>query len=238
MLDLNPLAPLMKNQLVRYVIVLLVGITVGAVFYPTKKVTETLTKKYEQQIQTLNEVHSQELQTSKSELDKVTSESKTEQEQSQAKISQLTTQVHDLQSSKKTTYYKIIHPDGTVEVRETTDAESTESDTVATQIQAEYQQKLDTATQQLEKTHQDQITSLTNDFNSKAQSYEQTISSLQKTKTVETNPKTTSIEAGVMNDKDYYIHATHDLWGPVFLGVQGELGSGGDRIGAGLGIRF
>jgi hypothetical protein len=237
-INLDPLAPLLKNQKVQLAIALFVGITIGALFYPTKSIEEKVSKKYEQQISTLNQVHSQELQASKQELDKVTSQSQTLQAQSQEQISQLTTQVHDLQSSKKTTYYKIVHPDGTVEIRETTDAESQEEDSVATQVQAEYQQKLSEATSQLEKTHQDEITTLEKSYTSKAQAYEETISSLQKSKTVEINQKTTSVEGGLMNDKDYYVHAQHDLWGPVFLGGQGEAGQAGGRFGLGIGIRF
>ena len=236
--NLDPLRPLLQNQMVRYVLVLLTGITIGALFYPTKSIQEKISKKYEQQIQTLNQVHSQELLTAKQETYKATSDTVKIQEQSQSQIQQLTTQVRDLQSSKKTTYSKITHPDGTVEVKSTTDAESDESDSATTKLQADYQQKLDTATQQLQKSYQDQITTMSKDYTSKAESYEQTISSLQKSKTVEINQKTTDVELGVMNDKDYYVHAQHDLWGPFFLGGQGELGSGGARGGVGIGFRF
>jgi hypothetical protein len=40
------------------------------------------------------------------------------------------------------------------------------------------------------------------------------------------------------------LHATADLWGPVFLGLQGEVKklyddvNNDNRIGAGVGIRF
>jgi len=237
-IDLNPLQPLLKNEYVRYVLVLLAGITIGALFYPTKRVEERVSQKYEQQIKTLNQVHSQELQTSKSQLDKVTSESRTLQSESQEKISQLTTQVHDLQTSRKTTYYKLVHPDGTTEIRETTDSETEESDKVATQVQAEYQQKLDTTVQQLNQVHETQVSQMQKDYTSKAESYEQTISELKKEKITETGVKKFGVEGGYLNDKDYYVHATGDLWGPFFLGIHGETGPTDSKLGVGLGIRF
>ena len=237
-INLDPLKPLLQNQGVRYVLVLLAGITIGAVFYPTKNVESKVSQKYEQQIKTLNEAHSQELQATHNELDKVTSESKNLQSQYQSQISQLTTQVHNLQSSKKVVYTKVIHPDGTVEIKQTSDTQTAETDNITTKLEAEYQQKLTEATQQLEKTHQDEIATLSKDYTSKAEAYEQTIAELKKDKTIETNPKKFGLEGGYLNDKDYYVHATGDLWGPVFVGVHGEAGVDGSKLGVGLGIRF
>lgn len=39
-------------------------------------------------------------------------------------------------------------------------------------------------------------------------------------------------------DKNYYGHATADLWGPVFLGVHGQINKTDSKLGAGIGVRF
>lgn len=240
---MNPVE-LLNNQYVRYVLLLLIGITIGALFYPTKKIEEKISQKYEQQISSLKEQHSQELKTAQTNLDKVTSESKQYHEQTDLKISSLTSQVTELRSKQKISTYKLIKPDGTIEERSYTENDIDQSTKTVTKIQSEFKQKIDSIEQKWSKIHEQKVTELKKQFDSKEQVYQQTIASYEKTKTVSINEKTFGIEAGMMSDKDYYAHATMDLWGPVFIGLQGEIKSqlgnnvGENRMGAGIGLRF
>ncbi len=238
MINLNPLIALSQNQYVRYAITLFVGITIGALFYPTKRVEERVSQKYEQQIKTLNESHSKEMQASHEQLDKATAQSKSYKKTTQVTINKLTTQVQSLKSSKKTNYYKIVHPDGTVEVRSSSDSESDAENKVVTQVQQEYQQKVDEVEKKWSKIHQDRVAVLSKEYTSKAENYERIISELKKEKITETNMKKFGVEGGLLSDKDYYVHVTGDLWGPIFLGFQGETGQHDSKLGLGLGIRF
>lgn len=237
-MDLDLLKKLWNNEIIRSVIILAIGITVGAVFYPSKHVEETVSKKYESEISALKQSHSQELQSSNEQLQKVTAESAAYHSQADAKISQLTSQVSSLQSKKKVSYSKIIHPDGTIEIKQNSESDTNSTSQVVTQLQSEYQTKMDSLKQQMSKESDDKVSLLTKQFDAKEQDYKKQISDFESKKVVDVNAKKFGLEGGMLNDKDYYLHATGDIWGPVFIGVQGEAGPGGSKMGLGLGIRF
>lgn len=235
---------LMNNQWAKYIAVLLIGITIGAIFYPTRHVEEKITKKYEQEISSLKESHSKEV----SELnEKYTSSLKENKElhvQSEQKITKLTQEVKSLQSRQKTAYYKLIKPDGTIEIKKFTESEVNESTKVVTQIQEEFKTKVDQIETKWAEIHKERVAKLSKEFDSKESNYKKTIEELQKSKTVTVNEKRFGLEAGMMNNKDYYGHFTAGIWGPVFLGIQDEFRPATNdevaenRIGLGVGISF
>lgn len=235
---------LLNNEYVRATLILLIGITIGALFYPTKKIEEKVSQRYEQQILTLNEKHSQELKSISEAKDKVEQESKEYHKTSEQKISSLTSQVTELKSKQKTSTYKLVKPDGTIEERTFTESEIDQSTKTITKIQEEFKQKVDSIEQKWSQIHEQRVTELKKQFDSKEQGYQETIATLEKSKTVSVNEKHFGVEAGVMNDKAYYAHLTGDVWGPLFIGVQGELKtpdikqSGESRFGLGVGLRF
>lgn len=232
-------ADLLSKEWVRLVGVLLIGITIGALFYPTKKIEEKITQKYEQEISSLKEVHSKELQESTEKYAATLKENKELHIQSEQKISSLTTELKNLQSKQKTSYYKLIKPDGTIEIKKFSESEVTESSKVVTQIQQEFKTKIDSIESRYAAIHKERIEKIQKDYDSKESEYKKTIAELTKSKTVSVNEKKFGIEAGMTNDKDYYGHATADLWGPVFIGIHGELGkNNNNKLGAGIGLRF
>jgi hypothetical protein len=119
-----------------------------------------------------------------------------------------------------------------------------QSTRTVTKIQEEFKQKIDSIEQKWSKLHEEAVTKLVKQFDSKEQEYKQTIASYEKTKTVSINEKHFGVEAGMMSDRDIYAHATMDVWGPIFIGLQGEVqypnndNKADNRIGAGLGLRF
>jgi hypothetical protein len=232
------MATAMQNVWVRYVVILMTGITIGAVFYPTKTLKETISKQYEQQIQTLNEQHTQTIQSMTNLYQDEQVTTRQEEEQYNAKIDSLTTQVSDLQSHKTLQTYKIVHPDGTIEERTSSESDVDQSSSISTQVQAEYQQKLQEQATQLNVVNQQQISTLQQQFDQKETSYKQQIATLQETKTVTVNPKNFGVEAGVLSNRDYYGHITYDIWGPMFLGLHTEIGPIDNNVGVGIGIKF
>jgi len=240
---MNPVE-LLKNEYVRGVLVLLVGITIGALFYPTKRIEEKVSQKYEQQITSLKEQHSKELQTVNEAKDKIEADSKQYHQETERKITTLTSQVSELKSKQKITTYKLVKPDGTIEERSYTENDIDQSTKTITSIQDEFKQKIDAIETKWSTIHEQRVTQIKKDFDSKEQSYQQTIASLEKSKTVSVNEKHFGLEVGMMTSKDYYAHVTADVWGPVFIGVQGEMKppsmdqSADNRMGAGIGLRF
>lgn len=232
-------AELLTKEWVRLVGMLLLGVTVGAVFYPTKRIEEKVTKKFESEIASLKEVHSKEMQQTTEKYEASLKEAKELHIESERKVSKLTTENRNLQARVKTSYYKLIKPDGTIEIKRFTDSEVTESTRVVTQIQEEFKVKIDAIETKWSDIHKERITAVLKQFDSKEQEYKRQISELQSSRTVSVNEKRFGLEAGIMSDKDYYGHATADLWGPIFVGVHGELGKNNEnKLGAGIGLHF
>jgi hypothetical protein len=231
---------LLSNQYVKLIGTLLIGITIGALFYPTKHIEEKLTQKHQEEITALKETHQKEVSDVLERYSATLKENKELHIESEKKITKLTEEVKTLQSKQKTAYYKIVRPDGTIEIKKFTESEVNESSKVVTQIQEEFKKKVDSIETKWSEIHKERVAKMQSEFNSKESEYKKTIDELQKSKTVTINEKHFGIEAGILTNKDYYGHATMDVWGPMFLGVHGELGQNGhdSRLGAGVGLRF
>jgi chromosome segregation ATPase len=212
----------------------------GAVFYPTKNIEEKLSQKYEQEIASLKEQHSKELATSKETLDASVKQFNQQIAEKEKKISVLTSQVTDLKSKQKTAYYKVIKPDGTIEIKKFSETEVSESTKVVTQIQEEFKEKLASIEKKYEEIHTKRVTELKKEFDSKEQEYKKTITSLEQSKSTNVNPKRFGAEVGSNTERQYYVHGTGTLVGPLFLGIHGESNREMDKksIGLGVGINF
>lgn len=231
---------LFSNEWFRLVGMLLIGITIGAIFYPTKHIEEKMTLKHQEEVLALKEQHSKEV----SELNEKYTSSLQENKElhivSEKKISKLTEEVKTLQSKQKTAYYKLVKPDGTVEIKKFTESEVNESTKAITSIQEEFKQKIDAIESKWSTIHQERVAKIQKDFDAKEVDYKHKIEELEKSKTVSVNEKRFGLEAGITNNKNYYGHATMDLWGPVFIGLHGEFAQDGSSnyAGAGVGLRF
>jgi hypothetical protein len=231
---------LLKKPAIKYALTLLFGLILGAVFYPTKNIEEKVSQKYEQEIASLKEQHSKELTRSKETLDASVRQYSQQLSEKEKKISILMSQVTDLKSKQKTVYYKVIKPDGTIEIKKFSETEVSESTKVVTQIQEEFKEKLAAIEKKYEEIHTKRVVELKKEFNSKEQEYKKTIASLEQSKTTTANPKKFGAEVGYNTEKQYYIHGTGTLVGPLFLGLHGESNRQTDKksIGLGIGINF
>lgn len=234
-------AALWAKEWVRLVAMLLLGITIGAIFYPTKRIEEKLTVKHQEEMTALKEQHSKETKDLTEKYDSAVAETKSLKVESERKISKLTDEVKTLKTKQKSSTYKLIKPDGTIEERTFSESEVDESSHVVTQIQEEFKTKIESIENRYAIIHAERVTAIKKEFDSKEASYKKTIDELTKSKTVSVNEKRFGLEAGILTDKNYYGHATMDLWGPVFIGVHGELSQdklNGNKMGAGIGLRF
>jgi preprotein translocase subunit SecD len=231
---------ILKNQLVRYLLVLLVGVGIGAVFYPTSRIEEKYEQRNEETVKSLTELHSKEKQKLFEQLDATTVEYKSYREQSEKKIQTLTIEVKTLQSKQKTSFFKLVKPDGTVEVKKFSESEVNESSTVIAQIQEEFKIKIEAIENKWESIHRQRLEEVKKDFQQKEDTYKSRIDELEKSKVVEKNEKSFGLEGGMNTEKQYYIHGTGDLYGPLFMGIHTESDKefNDKSIGVGLGIKF
>lgn len=236
----NMLKLLLEKQWVRYVLTLVAGVAIGAIFYPTKHVEEKVAYKYEEEIKTLKETHAQEQKSLKEELTKSSSEFSFYKSESEKKVEKLTTEIRNLQSKQKTSYYKLIKPDGTIEVKKFSESEVNESSKTVTSIQEEFKTKIESIEQKWESIHKTRLEEVKKQFTEKEETYKKQIEELQKSKVTTVNEKRFGAEAGMNSEKQGYIHGTGTLFGPVFMGVHGASDKefNNKSIGLGLGINF
>ena len=231
---LQKLKDLMANSiLLQGMTILLIGVAIGAIFYPTKHIEETLTKKHQEEITILKEQHQKEIDKEHESYLEVSNQFHSYHDESEKKISSLTTQVTLLQSHQKTSYYKVVRPDGTIEIKKFSETDVSESTKVVTQIQEEFKQKIDSIEQKWSTIHKERIAEIQKEFDAKEQDYKKTIDEMKQTKVVDINKKSFGIEIGALITKDYYAHIAYDIFGPFFIGAQAQFGS--DNTG-GLGI--
>lgn len=216
---------------------LIIGVTIGAVFYPTKRIEERERQKHEEETRTLKEQHSKEISSIQDKYNAKTQEVTEIKIEMERKVTTLTTQVKELKSKQKTSFYKLIKPDGTIEIKKFSETEVDESTRVITQIQEEFRQKIDSIEKKWSEIHKERVEKLSKEFTAKEQEYKRKLDELEKSKVTEINKKSFGVEAGMLLNANYYGHATYDVVGPLFLGLHAEFGTSSTG-GAGVGIRF
>lgn len=234
------LQQILKKESVRYVIVLIVGLALGAIFYPTSNLEEKLQKKYQEEVRSLIVAHENERKSLREEINSVNKEYNLFREESDHKVNNLTFEIHNLQNKQKTSYYKLVKPDGTIEVKKFSESEINESSSMIAQIQEEFKTKIESIEQKWESIHKERVESIKRDFLKKEEAYAKTIDELAKTKVVTKNEKSFGVEGGYTSKNQFFLHTTVDLFGPVYMGIHGETDStvNDSSIGLGLGIKF
>ena len=221
----------------QFALTFLAGAIVAGVFYPTKHIETKLQKTFDQQISTLKQQHATELSTVETQYKKQVEEVTATNVQLDRRVTQLTTQVTTLKLHQKKTFYKIIHPDGTIEERASTTTDSEEEQQLAQQAQEEVTQKISEARKTITDEFTQQITTMQREWDSKEKSYKDTIATLTESKVVDINPKNLTVDVGALTNLSYYGHVTYNILGPFVFGLQGQFGSS-SAAGAGLGLRF
>lgn len=223
-----------------YVLVLVAGVALGALFYPTSHIEERLKSEYEQTIAQEKNTHAVEMKNLTDKYEKEVAERKTLEVETSKKITSLTIQVRDLKSKTKESYYKIVKPDGTIEIRKFKESEVDESTKVIASVKEEFDTKIKEINDRYEKVHRERVLAIKNEFDEKEKNYQQTISKLEKEKITDINPRKGSLELGYLSNRYMYIHTTYDLFGPVFLGVQTQYNPTdvGFAAGGSIGFRF
>ena len=225
-----------------YIATLIVGVVVGAVFYPSKRQTEHLKKTYEQQLSQVRQEHAREISMLEEKYKLALEEHKSKLAEYDKRVITLTAEIRSLRSKQQTSRYKIVHPDGTVEEKEFTKMETSESSKMISKIREKFNAKVAEIETKWMQIHRDKVSEIKREFDRKESEYKSTIASLERRVTVEINPRRFGLEVGLTDLRQYYLHATADLAGPIFFGVHGQSSSSGDRlggvIGVGVGVRF
>lgn len=216
----------------------LIGITLGVLFYPSKKIEERLERKFDQELVSQLSIHKEEKVLLEEEIQKRERSLKQIEENYRLNLNSLTMQVKELQSNQKTSFFKLVKPDGTIEIKKFTESEVNESTQVIRSIQLEFEQKIQSIEKKWEDAHRKRVQEIKKDFDLKEENYKKQIEQLKKEKITSINEKRFGLEFGIDSDKRYYGHIAADLWGPIFLGFHSSISKVNTNLGAGVGVRF
>ena len=230
---------LLKNKLVQFALVFLVGAAIGALFYPTKHIEERISARYEQFYQGQIETAQTELKQERESVHQLTSKNTQLMIESSQKISELKHQIKDLESHQKESYFKIVKPDGTIVVRKFKESDTSESSKIIENVKEEYSQHVSKLSELLTQSYKDRISSMETDFNQRESQYQKTIDELRSERVVDINPKKYGVEVGYLTNKSYYGHVNIDVFGPVFIGLHTQSDFLTEfAVGGGVGLRF
>lgn len=242
---MSNLMVLLQNKYVQLALTLVIGITVGAVFYPTKtteeKVRKEITEEYELKIEEKEKLHILETQQLMSSLESQENSNREYKEQTEHKLQKLVQENHSLKQSMKKKKLKIVKPDGTIVEEEIEEWNSEESNSIITEVREEFTRKVEEIESKWKKIHEMRVAQIKTEYEAeleKARKETKTVEVVvEKEKIVEVNKKKLRPEIGLTSDQSMYIHGTYTVWGPTFIGggVSGSKNGFGDaRIGVGL----
>lgn len=187
----------------------------GVIFYPTKRIEERMTQKHQEEMQVYAEKHYKEITILNETLSKLSAESKSYKEEAEKKFTLLKAENKELKSKQKTAYYKLIKPDGTIEIKKFTESEVNESSKIVTSIQEEFKAKIDQIETKWESIHKERLLAVQKQFSLKEEEYRKTIDILTKSKVTTINEKKSSVDIGLTNKNDYFLHAGTTIAGPI-----------------------
>lgn len=231
---------ILENQLVRYTIVLAIGIGLGAIFYPTKNIEREISKKYEKQISSMKSLFSVKEHMYKADIVNTEAKLKSFELESQKKISSLTIENKSLKQKVTERKLKIVKPDGTIIEQSFKESDTEAVSRMITDIRQEFNTKVKSIENKWKRVHEKRVTAIKEKFEKKIEEKEKMISEYKKKESIKVNPRNFGVAFGVMSDDQYYSNISYDVFGPVFLNLQIEShnafqdGSGG----IGVGFRF
>ena len=230
----------LQNPIVRYIIILIAGIAIGAIFYPSKTITTEETSKFEQKIERL-ETEKKNISTFfEKQLSMEKHQSRKYQEQTTKKIDSYKEENYKLKQKVSEKRFKIVRPDGTIEEKWYRESETEVVASVVTEIKEEFTRKVKSIENKWKVTHEKRIKKIKENYERKlAENITTKQSTHKKTKT-EINKRNFGISLGLTSEKDYFSSITYDIAGPLFLDIHvGASQSLNDQeIGIGIGIRF
>ena len=229
-----------KSEIGKIGIALVIGVAIGAIFYPSKEIEESERHRDEQRIE--KEInYSRKIQSEKEErVREVQGSYFKMEEELNAKIQKQTTEISHLKVRVSERTFKLIKPDGTIEERTFRDSELSKDTTIVTTIQQEYTRKIKQTEDRYKKVYTEKLEKVKEAVIEKFKEKDLIIATLEKKRSIKINPGKTRIGVGVTNEQDYYGIVERDIFGPIFIHGLFEVNTENkdQKGGIGIGIKF
>ena len=231
---------ILKNKWAQFGLTLLIGVAIGAIFYPTKHIEREIESKYQREIDTLKTDRKYIEEKYSQELNKEIRSNVKYREDTSKKLSSLKTENTRLKQQVKERTLKIVKPDGTI-VEETFRESQTEVvSKVVTEVRQEFDRKVSSIENKWKRVHERRVRDIKAKHEQELKQKDKLISTYKKKEEIKINPRSFGIAAGVMSDGGYYGNVSYDIFGPVFINGHIDTNKELDdnRIGGGFGLRF
>jgi hypothetical protein len=201
---------------------------------------EKLIEKHKEEISSLKEFYLSELFKTQEEIQIKEKQLVSSIREKESKIYSLTNEVRDLKSKQKTSFYKIVKPDGTIELKKYSESEVNQSSTVITEIQQEFKEKIQKIENRWSEAYKSRLEQVQKDFSSKEEQYKSKISELEKSKTITVKQRKNYVELGYQSENEFYFHGSRIFFDPFAIGIHlsSDKKFKDKSIGLGIGIKF
>jgi hypothetical protein len=230
---------ILNNSVVRYTLILVAGIAIGAIFYPSKSITREEQRKYEREIEKLKIQKEVTEKIFEKKLDEESKSHKKYKEETEKKVSVLREENYKLKQKVSEKKFRIVKPDGTIIEKWFKDSEIEQTSSIVTNIKLEFNRKVKSIENKWKKVHEERVVKIKEEFDQKIKEKDHIIASLKKKETIKINERKFGVAVGRMSDEDYYTNISYDIAGPLFLNMQVESNfDNSSAVGFGIGLRF
>ncbi len=227
---------LLQLEWIRYVTVLLIGVAIGAIFYPSKTITKEEMYELKQKVVRLENEKKFITTFFEKKINMEKSQSKKYHEQVTKNIESLKQENFRLKQKVSEKRFKIVKPDGTIEEKWFKESETDVVSSVVTKIKSEFTRKVKSIENKWKKIHEKRINKIKKMYEKKIKlQSEYKERKVTKVKT-EINKRNFGISLGFTTKQNYFSSITYDIYGPFFLDILLKSNNNFSDKGAGIGI--
>ena len=231
---------MLKNKYTQLVLTLLIGIGIGAIFYPSKTITKEEMYKFEQKIERLETEKKNLTSFYEKQINKEEREHKEFKEEITKKTESLREENFQLKQKVSEKRFKIVRPDGTVEEKWFKDSETDVVSSTVTKIKSEFTRKVTEIENKWKSIHEKRISKIRETYERKIAESKNERVEIVKKKKVQINKKSFGLSLGYTSDQKYFSSIMYDVYGPFFLDLHLDANQNLTEKtgGIGIGMRF
>lgn len=234
------LKKLSKNKFFYPVVCLLVGMAIGAIFYPSKSITREETARYESKIERLEQENKETVSNFKANLLMQEKVFKEEKKELTNKVTSLRTENTRLKQKTKERIVKIVTPDGTIREEIVRESDTEVVSQIVTDIKQEFTEKVSSIESRWKTVHERRVRSIKENYEKKLAEKQHVIDEYSKKETIKINERKFGVSLGYTTDDSFYSNISYTIFGPFFIdfNVTTDREFRDKSLGAGIGISF
>lgn len=219
---------------------LIVGIAIGAIFYPKKEVTEETKVRIEELKQKEAEYKAKYEAEYQEKLKAVETQNKKLTESLTNKLEKTVQENSKLRLQTEEQIVKIIRPDGTIEEKTIRKSDTQKETQIVTTIKEEFTRKIEEIETRYKEVYAERLEKIKQDVESKLKEKDHKIAELESKKHTKINDGDTRLGVGMTNERDYYGLIERDIFGPIFMHglIEQDRQQNQLKGGIGIGLKF